>query len=203
MTFKCKSIANVDRQGNPVFSEHHQVEIYLHESEQVQASLTLWCDPSTGHAGGLLVEPLVAALTGATRTQLMTATVQRKEIHKVLKEDLGFVLDAVMDVEQHGIRQIGCQQLVARLGAARPDDAVTVARQRALQHLVEMHLVQRRLRVRERTVRDGHLDAQQLGYRAQLQGKNIQLALGYSHPVIFPLPDGVTAEVGRMQVGKA
>ena len=36
-----------------------------------------------------------------------------------------------------------------------------------------------------------------IGYRAQLQGKNLQLALGYSHPVIFPLPDGVQAEVER------
>ncbi len=35
-----------------------QVEAYLLQSEQVQASLTLWCDPLTGHAGGLLVEPL-------------------------------------------------------------------------------------------------------------------------------------------------
>jgi large subunit ribosomal protein L6 len=36
-----------------------------------------------------------------------------------------------------------------------------------------------------------------IGYRAQMQGKNIQLALGYSHPVIFPLPDGITAEIDR------
>ena len=36
-----------------------------------------------------------------------------------------------------------------------------------------------------------------IGYRAQVQGKNLQLALGYSHPVIFPLPDGVQAEVER------
>ena len=35
-----------------------QVEHYLQNSEQVQASLTLWCDPATGDAGGLLVEPL-------------------------------------------------------------------------------------------------------------------------------------------------
>ena len=35
-----------------------QVEHYLQQSEQVQASLTLWCDPGTGEAGGLLVEPL-------------------------------------------------------------------------------------------------------------------------------------------------
>ena len=36
-----------------------------------------------------------------------------------------------------------------------------------------------------------------IGYRAQLQGKALQIALGFSHPVIFPLPDGVTAEVDR------
>lgn len=35
-----------------------QMEHYLQQSEQVQASLTLWCDPGTGEAGGLLVEPL-------------------------------------------------------------------------------------------------------------------------------------------------
>jgi len=35
-----------------------QLEYYLQHSEQIQASLTLWCDPSTGEAGGLLVEPL-------------------------------------------------------------------------------------------------------------------------------------------------
>ncbi|GLH73361.1 33 kDa chaperonin [Geothrix limicola] len=35
-----------------------QVEHYLQSSEQIQASLTLWCDPGTGEAGGLLVEPL-------------------------------------------------------------------------------------------------------------------------------------------------
>jgi molecular chaperone Hsp33 len=35
-----------------------QVEHYLQQSEQVEASLTLWCDPGTGEAGGLLVEPL-------------------------------------------------------------------------------------------------------------------------------------------------
>ncbi|HEX9081915.1 MAG TPA: Hsp33 family molecular chaperone HslO [Holophagaceae bacterium] len=35
-----------------------QIEHYLQQSEQVQASTTLWCDPATGEAGGLLVEPL-------------------------------------------------------------------------------------------------------------------------------------------------
>ena len=35
-----------------------QVEHYLQQSEQIQASLTLWSEPGTGEAGGLLVEPL-------------------------------------------------------------------------------------------------------------------------------------------------
>jgi large subunit ribosomal protein L6 len=39
-----------------------------------------------------------------------------------------------------------------------------------------------------------------IGYRAQLQGRNLQLALGYSHPVIFPIPEGIDAEVDRQVV---
>ena len=30
-----------------------------------------------------------------------------------------------------------------------------------------------------------------VGYRAAVQGKNLQLALGYSHDVIFPIPEGI------------
>src|ERR1700738_2023622 len=49
-------------------------------------------------------------------------------------------------------------------------------------------------------VKDGFerkLEIVGIGYRCQLQGKALQLALGYSHPVIFPLPDGIQAEVER------
>ena len=49
-------------------------------------------------------------------------------------------------------------------------------------------------------VKDGFerkLEIVGIGYRAQLQGRAIQLALGYSHPVIFPLPEGVTAEIEK------
>jgi large subunit ribosomal protein L6 len=31
-----------------------------------------------------------------------------------------------------------------------------------------------------------------VGYRAALQGKNLQLALGYSHDVVYPIPDGIS-----------
>ncbi len=33
------------------------------------------------------------------------------------------------------------------------------------------------------------------GYKAESAGKNLNLALGFSHPVVFPLPEGVTARV--------
>ena len=49
-------------------------------------------------------------------------------------------------------------------------------------------------------VKDGFerkLDIVGIGYRAQMQGKAIQLALGYSHPVVFPLPEGISAEIER------
>jgi large subunit ribosomal protein L6 len=49
-------------------------------------------------------------------------------------------------------------------------------------------------------VKDGferRLEIVGIGYRAQMQGKAIQLALGYSHPIVFALPDGVTAEIDK------
>src|SRR5438046_2201288 len=49
-------------------------------------------------------------------------------------------------------------------------------------------------------VKDGFerkLEIVGIGYRAQVQGRAIQLALGYSHPIIFPLPEGVTVEIDR------
>jgi large subunit ribosomal protein L6 len=33
-----------------------------------------------------------------------------------------------------------------------------------------------------------------VGYRAKAQGKNVNMVLGYSHPIDYSLPDGVTAE---------
>jgi ubiquitin-protein ligase len=45
VTFKCKSIASVDRQGNPIFSEHHQVEIYLHNQYPQRWPGMKWLTP--------------------------------------------------------------------------------------------------------------------------------------------------------------
>ena len=39
------------------------------------------------------------------------------------------------------------------------------------------------------------LEIQGVGYRAQLKGKNLELALGYSHPVAVEAPEGIEFEV--------
>ncbi len=39
------------------------------------------------------------------------------------------------------------------------------------------------------------LEIQGLGYRAKLEGRTLVLELGFSHPVRFPIPEGVEVEV--------
>ncbi len=36
-----------------------------------------------------------------------------------------------------------------------------------------------------------------IGYRSELKGKNLSLYLGYSHPIDFPLPEGISAEIEK------
>ncbi len=44
------------------------------------------------------------------------------------------------------------------------------------------------------------LEISGIGYRAEVQGKNILFNLGYSHPITFPLPEGVTATVDKSTI---
>jgi large subunit ribosomal protein L6 len=39
------------------------------------------------------------------------------------------------------------------------------------------------------------LEIHGVGFRAQLQGKNLNLNIGFSHPVVFPIPDGIKITV--------
>ncbi|MEC9367561.1 MAG: 50S ribosomal protein L6 [Pseudomonadota bacterium] len=41
------------------------------------------------------------------------------------------------------------------------------------------------------------LEINGVGYRAALQGKNLQLQLGFSHEVLFPIPEGIKVEVPK------
>ena len=42
------------------------------------------------------------------------------------------------------------------------------------------------------------LDIVGVGYRAEVKGKNVVLALGYSHPIEFPIPEGIQITVEKM-----
>jgi len=41
------------------------------------------------------------------------------------------------------------------------------------------------------------LEINGVGYRAAVQGKNLQLALGYSHEVLYPIPEGIAVATPR------
>lgn len=44
------------------------------------------------------------------------------------------------------------------------------------------------------------LEINGVGYRAQVQGNKINLVLGFSHPVEYPLPEGLSAKVDKNTV---
>ena len=42
------------------------------------------------------------------------------------------------------------------------------------------------------------LDIVGIGYRAEVKGRQVHFALGYSHPVVFDLPDGIDVAVEKL-----
>jgi large subunit ribosomal protein L6 len=93
------------------------------------------------------------------------------------------------------------QELPAGISAAIDDGSLTLSRGSDARQVRALHGLTRALAQNMVTgVKDGFekkLEIVGIGYRAQLQGKILQLALGYSHPVVFPLPEGITAEVEK------
>jgi large subunit ribosomal protein L6 len=43
------------------------------------------------------------------------------------------------------------------------------------------------------------LEISGVGFKAEVKGKDVHFAIGFSHPVVFRLPEGVTAEVDPKQ----
>jgi large subunit ribosomal protein L6 len=46
---------------------------------------------------------------------------------------------------------------------------------------------------------DRNLEISGVGFKAEVKGKEIHFTLGFSHPVVFKLPEGITAEVDAKQ----
>ncbi len=93
------------------------------------------------------------------------------------------------------------QVIPSELSVSMESNVLTVARSSDHRTVRALHGLTRSLLANMvQGVKDGFerkLEIVGIGYRCQLQGKALQLALGYSHPVIFPLPDGIQAEVDR------
>lgn len=41
------------------------------------------------------------------------------------------------------------------------------------------------------------LELQGIGYRVELQGKNLKFIVGFSHPVLLPIPEGISATADK------
>jgi len=80
----------------------------------------------------------------------------------------------------------------SRIEVKRPGDS---QRERALHGLVRKLVANMAEGVGKGFTRV--LEINGVGYRAEVRGTNIHLSLGYSHPIIYRLPPGVTAKVDR------
>jgi large subunit ribosomal protein L6 len=118
----------------------------------------------------------------------------------VIPEGVKVAIDG-QTVRAQGPKGHLAQEVPASLSVALQDNQVVVSRDsdermvRALHGLMRSLVANMINGVKTEFVRK--LDIVGIGYRAQMQGKTIQLALGYSHPVMFPLPDGISAEIER------
>ena len=93
------------------------------------------------------------------------------------------------------------QSLSAEMKVEQDDVTVTVARPTDRGEHRALHGLTRSLIANMvEGVTDGfekRLEIQGVGYRAQLKGKSLELALGYSHPVSIESPEGIEFEVPR------
>jgi large subunit ribosomal protein L6 len=80
----------------------------------------------------------------------------------------------------------------SKLTVERADDS---RQNRAKHGLIRAHLANMVKGVTDGWVRE--LEINGVGYRAEVAGETVTMALGYSHPVVFKLPKGVGAKVDK------
>lgn len=76
------------------------------------------------------------------------------------------------------------------LSFKRPDDTADMKARHGLTYALVSNMVKGVSQGFAKT-----LEIKGVGYRAQVKGKFLGLTLGFSHPIDFPLPEGVTAKV--------
>jgi large subunit ribosomal protein L6 len=123
--------------------------------------------------------PLPSGVTIAIEPERVTVNGPRGELSERIHRDM---LVERVPIEDDGDRE----QLVVK----RPTDRGEHRALHGLTRSLIANMVQ--------GVTDGfekRLEIQGVGYRAQLRGRDLELALGYSHPVSIKAPDGIEFEV--------
>ncbi|NPA25774.1 MAG: 50S ribosomal protein L6 [Deltaproteobacteria bacterium] len=96
------------------------------------------------------------------------------------------------------------QALVDRVGVEIGDGVVNVTRVADDRRSRSFHGLMRALIANMVTgVSTGFsktLEINGIGYRADVSGKTLNLALGFSHPIAYPIPEGISISVDREKV---
>jgi large subunit ribosomal protein L6 len=91
------------------------------------------------------------------------------------------------------------QALLPEVSVDVDDGVLTVARNgESRSHRARHGLMRALLANAVKGVADGwakELEIHGVGYRAESKGREIHMALGYSHPVVYQVPEGIEAEV--------
>lgn len=92
----------------------------------------------------------------------------------------------------------------SRIGIEIKDNKITLSRVTDIKTDKSLHGLYRALIVNMiKGVTDGYekqLEIIGVGYKAQIQGKVLNMQLGYSHPVNIPIPEGLTIETPKPTV---
>ncbi|MFZ0039911.1 MAG: 50S ribosomal protein L6 [Solirubrobacteraceae bacterium] len=116
--------------------------------------------------------PVPAGVTVAIEPELVTVNGPKGELSERVNRDIG-------------LEQVGEEVLVTR-----PTDRGEHRALHGLTRTLVANMVQGVTAGFEK-----RLEIQGVGYRAQLRGRDLELALGYSHPVSIKAPEGIEFEV--------
>lgn len=93
------------------------------------------------------------------------------------------------------------QELHERMAIAVETDQITVTRPSDEKQDCALHGLTRSLInnmvIGVTTGFERNLEINGVGYRAEVNGKVLTLSLGYSHPVVYELPEGITVDVEK------
>lgn len=88
------------------------------------------------------------------------------------------------------------------VGVTIRQEGATLLVERAGQELAALHgLIRALIANSVKGVTEGftrQMDIVGVGYKAELKGRALNFSLGYSHPIEFPLPDGIDCKVEKL-----